>query len=188
MTRNLHFDLLAPLYDRVIAKRDAQVYLDLLRLPVNDWMLDVGGGTGRASALLRSSVRHLVVCDLSFFMLRQAQQKDAFLPVQARAQRLPFPDATFGRILVVDALHHFDDQAGAIHSLLRVLKPGGIMLIEEPDISRLPVKLVALMEKLALMGSHIHSAAEIMAMVRRAGAAAQIHSDGNNTVGVSAAK
>lgn len=44
---------------------------------------------------------------------------------------------------------------------VRVLKPGGRLVIEEPDINRFPVKLIALGEKLALMGSHFYSPQQI---------------------------
>jgi demethylmenaquinone methyltransferase/2-methoxy-6-polyprenyl-1,4-benzoquinol methylase len=65
------------------------------------------------------------------------------LPAQAHAERLPFPDASFDRVVVVDALHHFAHQREAVRDLLRALKSGGRLLIEEPDIHRLIVKFVA---------------------------------------------
>jgi demethylmenaquinone methyltransferase/2-methoxy-6-polyprenyl-1,4-benzoquinol methylase len=69
--------------------------------------------------------------------------------------------------MVMDALHHFPNQEKVIEELFRVVKPGGIILIEEPDINRLLVKLIAIAEKLALMGSHIHSPTEINKMMRK---------------------
>ena len=38
--------------------------------------------------------------------------------------------------------------------MFRVLKPGGVLVIEEPDIRTFGVKLIALAEKLLLMRSH----------------------------------
>jgi demethylmenaquinone methyltransferase/2-methoxy-6-polyprenyl-1,4-benzoquinol methylase len=102
-------------------------------------------------------------------MLRQAQMKGKLLPVQTRVEILPFPDASFERILVVDALHHFRDQRVATQELLRVLKPGGRLVIEEQDIDRLPIKILALLEKLILMRSHFHPSNEIADMVRTQG-------------------
>ncbi|OQY37129.1 MAG: hypothetical protein B6243_01300, partial [Anaerolineaceae bacterium 4572_5.2] len=67
-------------------------------------------------------------------------------------ERFPFPDNSFDRALVVDALHHFHNQEQAIAELVRVLKKGGRLVIEEPDIHRFAIKLVALAEKAALMG------------------------------------
>lgn len=159
-----HFGFLAPLYDRIIPPPDPARLRERLALPTAGRMLDAGGGTGRASAQLRPLVGGLMISDLSRPMLERA--RGVGHPVQSRAERLPFPDGSFDRVLVVDALHHFvGRQREAIADLLRVLKPGGRMVIEEPDINRFVVKLVALAETLALMRSHFYSPAEIRDMV-----------------------
>lgn len=173
-----HFDLLAPIYDWVIGPPDPARWRELLRLPVRGRLLDAGGGTGRVSSSLRSLVDELVIGDVSQKMLVQARRKNDLQPMQARVQRLPFPDASFERVLVVDALHHFGQQPQAIGELLRILKPAGRLVIEEPDINSVAVKLVAWAEKIALMGSHFHSPAEIRDMVTAHGVAAQIQHDG----------
>jgi len=148
-----HFDILAPVYDRLIGPPDPARLTALLRLPTDGWLLDAGGGTGRVAAGLRPFVGGLIISDQSRQMLRRAREKSTLLPVQAQVQRLPFPDGFFERILVVDALHHFFDQKAAMCELARVLAPGGRLVIEEPDIHRPAVKLVALAERMALMGS-----------------------------------
>lgn len=159
-----HFDLLAPLYDRLMPPPDPARLRALLRLPTDGWLLDIGGGTGRVSASLRPWVGKLVISDLSQPMLKQAQAKGNLYPIQARAEQLPFPDGAMDRILVVDAFHHFANQPSAAHELVRVLKPGGRLVIEEPDIVYLATKLIALGEKLALMHSRFLSAGEMRAM------------------------
>jgi demethylmenaquinone methyltransferase/2-methoxy-6-polyprenyl-1,4-benzoquinol methylase len=80
--------------------------------------------------------------------------------------------------MVIDALHHMDDQPGSVAELVRTLKPGGRMLIEEPDIKIFAVKLIALMEKLMLMKSYFHTPAEIEEIVALHGIKTQIASDG----------
>jgi ubiquinone/menaquinone biosynthesis C-methylase UbiE len=179
-----HFDLLAPIYDRFLRRPRVRRLRHLLKLPTDGRMLDAGGGTGRVSSTLRHLVGQLVVGDFSRGMLRQAQLKGNLRPVQMYVEVLPFPDLSFERILVVDALHHFRDQRGAIQELLRVLKPGGRMVIEEQDIHRFPIKIVALVEKLICMGSHFHSAEEIAEMIRAHGLPAHIVRDGHFLVWV----
>ena len=172
-----HFGYLAPIYDRLIGPPDPARLRELLRLPVAGRLLDAGGGTGRVSSQLRLLVDNLGISDFSEQMLRQAQAK-GISPTQTRVERLPFPAESFERVLVVDALHHFHHQPAAIRDLIRVLKPGGRLVIEEPDINRFGVKLIALAEKLLLMGSHFHSPAEIREMVAAHGLPARIETDG----------
>ena len=175
-----HFDIIASVYDRLIGPPDTARLRKYLKLPAKGWLLDGGGGTGRVSSHLSALVDQVVVSDLSHRMLRKARDKH-IKPVQAHAERLPFTDACFDRVLVVDALHHFCDQHDAISDLLRVLKAGGRMVIEEPDYARKGVKILALMEKMMLMRSRFHSPEKIKSMIASHGVAAQIKRDGRYT-------
>ena len=183
MPVNRHFDLLAAFYDRVIRPPDAERLARLLNLPAGGWMLDAGGGTGRVASALCDMVDRLVISDLSQPMLRQTALKSpgpegALIPTQARVERLPFADGTFNRILVVDAFHHFGDQTRAAEELARVLRPGGRLVIEEPDIRHFSVKVIALAETLALMGSRFRSPAAIREMLEEEGLDARIETEG----------
>lgn len=172
-----HFDLLAPLYDRVIGPPDHAQLRTLLGLPTAGRLLDAGGGTGRATAQIRSLAREFVLLDQSLPMLRQAQAK-GLATLRGDVARMPFPDHSFDRIVVVDSLHHFVDARAAVTDMLRVLRPGGRLVIEEPDTQHRVVRLLALAERLALMDSHFFSAAEIRAMALAQGAQARIEADG----------
>jgi demethylmenaquinone methyltransferase/2-methoxy-6-polyprenyl-1,4-benzoquinol methylase len=173
-----HFDIIAPFYDRVIHKLDLNRLTDLLKLPARGRMLDAGGGTGRVSSRLRSLIDEIVVCDLSLSMLKQAKKKGRLLTVQTHVEQLPFPNESFERIVVVDALHHFCDQRESIRELLRVLKTGGRLVLEEPNIDNFIIKWVALAEKLALMRSVFYSSDEIVDMIKDQGFNARVESYG----------
>ena len=182
MPINVLFDLLAPIYDRVIREPSIADLKQHLKLPNDGWLLDAGGGTGRVSSQIRSCVGRLVIADLSRPMLKQASRKQDCCFLQTSTDRLPFNSQSINRILVVDALHHFNDQFTAISEFMRILKPGGRLLIQEPDIHHPAVKMVAVMEKLALMGSHFHPWQEIKAMGETLGYNPQVHLDQGHTV------
>lgn len=157
---NSHFNLLAPIYDRVIPFTRLDQMLKVLDLPCAGSLLDAGGGTGRVAEALRAHVGWIVVADVSYGMLAQAHQKE--LPATStQTEFLPFPAETFDRVLMVDALHHVHDQANTVRELFRVLKFGGRLVIEEPDLRTFGVKLIAVAEKLALMRSHFLAPAQI---------------------------
>jgi demethylmenaquinone methyltransferase/2-methoxy-6-polyprenyl-1,4-benzoquinol methylase len=174
-----HFDFIAPLYDRIVRLPVSSRLCELLKLPTDGILLDAGGGTGRVSSRLRSVVEKLIICDFSLPMLKQAQAKHGLYSVQTRAEQLPFDDGTFDRVIVVDALHHFFDQQAAIRDLIRVLKPEGRLVIEEPDRNRWIVKILVVAEKMAFMRSRIHTMTEILDMVTAEGMTACIeHGNG----------
>jgi len=166
-----HFSLAAPFYERVIGTAlDPTELCRRLALPTPGRLLDAGGGTGRVAQTLRGKAGQIIVSDPSPGMLQQAALKDGLWPVRAHAEHLPFADATFARIIVVDAFHHFRNQREAVAELWRVLAPGGRLVIEEPNINAWPVKLVALVERLALMQSRIVSPNDMGQMLRSVGA------------------
>jgi demethylmenaquinone methyltransferase/2-methoxy-6-polyprenyl-1,4-benzoquinol methylase len=162
-----HFHLIAPFYDRIFSGLRTDRLRALLGLPMSGWLLDVGGGTGRVARTLHGAGQ-VVILDVSVGMLRQARNK-GLLVVMGEAEALPFRRETFSRVLMVDAFHHLRDQAAAAAELLRVLARGGRLVVEEMDIERLPVKLVALGEKLLLMRSHMRSSAVMRRMFETAG-------------------
>jgi ubiquinone/menaquinone biosynthesis C-methylase UbiE len=169
-----HFDHMASIYDRLAPSPDLARWRDLLRLPALGSLLDAGGGTGRVSYHLRQWAGQVVICDFSLPMLRRAKAKTGIHPVRAVAEQLPFPDEAFDRVIVVDALHHFGRQEGTVKELARVLKKGGRIVVEEPDITRFVVKLSALLERLALMQSKFHSPADIQRMLRAEGLSTEV--------------
>ena len=149
-----HFNFLAPWYDRVIQPKDPQKLIAIADLPVEGTILDAGGGTGRIAQVLIGQAQRVFVSDPSLGMLQQAKPKAGLNLVCSHAENLSFSGKFFERVLMVDAFHHVCDQILTAQELWRVLMPGGKLVIEEPDIRLLSIKLVAIAEKLALMRSH----------------------------------
>jgi ubiquinone/menaquinone biosynthesis C-methylase UbiE len=169
-----HFDHIASIYDRLVPSPDLARWRDLLQLPTGGTLLDAGGGTGRVSYCLKQWAGPVVVCDFSLPMLKRAKTKIGIHPVRANVERLPFPDDVFDRVIVVDAFHHFGHQKRTMKELVRVLKRGGRIVIEEPNITRFVVKLSALVERLALMKTNFPSPAVLQHMFRVEGLSAEI--------------
>ncbi len=169
-----HFDLLAPLYDRLIRPPADSRLNEVAGLPARGRLLDAGGGTGRIAERLRDQIDQIVIADSSLKMLKQAHIKGGFDAVGCHTEVLPFPDGSFERIIVVDAYHHLTNQGSSLAEFWRVLAPGGRLVIEEPDIDRFAVKLIAIGEKIAFMRSHFVRAERIAERLARMGANAAV--------------
>ena len=71
-----HFEIIAPLYDRVFQIQEPENLIGYLNLPISGALLDAGGGTGRVSETMRELASSIVIADLSIEMLRAADDKD----------------------------------------------------------------------------------------------------------------
>jgi len=151
-----HFALVAPYYDRIFRRTNVDDLARYLDPDVSHRVLDVGGGTGRVARYLIGSVRQICVLDPSLGMLAEGQRRGICI-TQGEAEALPYPSAIFDRIIMVDAFHHLCDQERAAAELMRVLAPGGKLVVEEPDIAHPAVRIVALGERLMLMRSRFRA-------------------------------
>ncbi len=171
-----HFGFLASSYERLITVSEPLKLLEFLDPPQSGTVLDAGGGTGRVAQFLGRKSRLIVVADPSQKMLRYASRKDSLRCVQSPGETLPFPSGSFDRVTIVDALHHVHDRSGVAAELWRVLKPGGRIVIEEPDIRTFAVKLIAIGETLLLMGSHFLTPDQIAGLFPKPDSAVRIES------------
>ena len=104
-------------------------------------ILDIAGGTGDLTARFSRIVGptgKVVLADINESMLKVGRDRllDRGIAgnvetVQADAQYLPFPDNTFDCITIAFGLRNVTDKDLALRSMLRVLKPGGRLLVLE---------------------------------------------------------
>jgi ubiquinone/menaquinone biosynthesis C-methylase UbiE len=102
-------------------------------------ILDVGAGTGRTAIPLARSGATVVALDLTLEMLHVLRRKTAGQPGlerlyigRANARQMPINNDSFDVVVSTRFVHLFDslDQLSLIHEMHRVLKPGGVLLIE----------------------------------------------------------
>jgi demethylmenaquinone methyltransferase/2-methoxy-6-polyprenyl-1,4-benzoquinol methylase len=142
------FDSVAPNYDLMNDLMSAGAHrlwkrftLSLTHLRPGQRALDVAGGTGDLAVGLARQVGAsglVVLSDINAAMLQHGRDRlmnQGFVRnvccVQANAQRLPFPAASFDCITIGFGLRNVTDQSAALKSMAAALKPGGQLLILE---------------------------------------------------------
>jgi ubiquinone/menaquinone biosynthesis C-methylase UbiE len=123
----------------------AEPFLDALAPQVNPLVLDVATGTGRLplALSLHPDFRGFTIgVDLSRQMLHHAintlhphEERAAF--IHAPAENLPFPDHTFDAVTCLEALEFMVNPQAVLAELVRVLRPGGLLLITQRINTRL---------------------------------------------------
>ena len=130
-----NFDTIARTYDRL--NRLMTLGLDrcwrkrALR-GVQGNVLDVAGGTGDMAVSLVERGCTVTGIDLSEEMLSIARQKAPMVTFMiADAEHLPFPDASFDAVTCAFGVRNFVHLEQGLNEMLRVLKPGGQLVIIE---------------------------------------------------------
>ena len=129
------YDRLAKIYDRrwqsYISKTLTFLY-DWSQLSPHDRILDVACGTGEFARQVRSHhpAQPITGVDLSAAMLEVAREKCPTVDFQqATVKALPFPDHQFDVVVSANAFHYFDPVALALTEMVRVVRPGGRVII-----------------------------------------------------------
>ena len=100
-------------------------------------VLDVAGGDGYWAGQARRRGARAVAIDIAAGKLRRGRElASAPSLVLGDALRLPFPDASFDRVMSICAIEHFDDGPQALSEMARVLAPGGELVMSADTLSR----------------------------------------------------
>jgi len=98
---------------------------------------DVGAGTGFMTAGIADQVGQVHVVDASPSMLEVARKNLAAHSNidfhEAEVSHLPFPDDALDVVFANMVLHHCPDPMAAIREMVRVIKPGGRLMISDLD-------------------------------------------------------
>ncbi len=99
-------------------------------------LLEIGAGAGRMTPRYQG-FREIVLLDYAHSQLRLARQRLGEGPketlyryVVANAYTLPFPAGFFDAATMIRTLHHMADPLRVLREVRRVLRPGGVFLLE----------------------------------------------------------
>jgi ubiquinone/menaquinone biosynthesis C-methylase UbiE len=102
--------------------------------------LDVGTGKGLLAIALARRAGRVTTIDTSADEQQIARARalreglaDRITFVTGDAASLPFPDAAFGLVAMMNVLHHLASPSPVLDEMVRVLAPGGHLLIGEFD-------------------------------------------------------
>lgn len=108
-------------------------------LSPTDKCLDLGCGPGGFLALMAPLCRTIVGADIVPSFLKECQemiQRKSIAnaeTVQLEKGKLPFGDGEFDKVVMIDTIHHLEENEKTLREVARVLKPGGLFLIFEPN-------------------------------------------------------
>ncbi len=142
MNRKQFFDMHAKKWDTFVAmglmhriKRDIVPYLGIKK---GFNILDVGCGTGILLPLLKAragSNGEITALDYSKPMIKQAKEKygSGYKYLCAKAEDTGLKKNTYDLAVCFSAFPHFPNKLKALKELLRILKPGGKIVIAHVD-------------------------------------------------------
>ncbi len=135
------YDLMNDLMSAGIHRVWKRFTIELSGVRKGNSVLDIAGGTGDLAAKFSRIVGpegRVVLADINQSMLEVGRDKlldtghqGNIEFVQADAQFLPFPDDSFDCITIAFGLRNVTEKETALRSMLRVLKPGGRLLVLE---------------------------------------------------------
>jgi SAM-dependent methyltransferase len=107
-------------------------------------ILDVACGMGELSLLIARRGAEVFGLDMSEAAIEAAERlsRKVKIPCEFRvgdAQKLPYPDGYFDKIVCSSSLEHFEDDSLAVGEMRRVLKNGGRVVLTT-DSFTLPIK------------------------------------------------
>lgn len=136
-----NYDLMNDLMSGGIHRLWKRVTIEMSGVRPGHKVLDIAGGTGDLAAKFSRIVGSegtVVLADINDSMLKVGRDRLVDRGItenvrfsQADAQYLPFPDNTFDVITIAFGLRNVTDKDMALRSMLRVLKPGGKLLVLE---------------------------------------------------------
>ena len=95
-------------------------------------VLDLAAGTGTSSVPFATAGAVVVPTDFSLGMLQVGKRREPYLPfVAGDGMHLPFRDACFDAATISFGLRNINDRMAGLREILRVVRPGGRLVVCE---------------------------------------------------------
>lgn len=105
-------------------------------LPPNAKVLDAGAGHGVLAIALKDSNFHAEASDLHKGLAIFDAEQVPYHTWHLEAENAPFADNSFDAVILSQTIEHFTySPLQPLKEIVRILRPGGIMIIDAPNIS-----------------------------------------------------
>lgn len=134
------YDLIAEEFDSIMNRYDVERRLNVVFDQLLDHLdlkgrrlLDAGCGTGLFSVQAAKRGATVVSLDCGKNLLRETRRKGITAVVAGDAARMPVRDGAFDVVVSSECVEHTPSPAATVQELVRVLRPGGWLVVTCPN-------------------------------------------------------
>jgi ubiquinone/menaquinone biosynthesis C-methylase UbiE len=172
ITCDYYFEQIGGNFDKWMSDYDVYRRITLIRKYLGNKALgksclEVGCGTGKISGAIADLVGTLTVSDISEKLAREVGDRISVSWMQQDACALSIPDNSFDVVISSECIEHVPDPVKALREMVRVLKPGGFLVVTTPNKVWYPVLWLSMVTRIRkFAGREIwlfpHAAANIL--------------------------
>jgi ubiquinone/menaquinone biosynthesis C-methylase UbiE len=120
------------LIEALLAKRDSETIVALLRPSGTDTVADLGAGYGYVASKVADQSKALIAIEPDRRRARHMHRTHPNLDcISAVGEAIPFRNSSFDKSYAKKSLHHMTDLDQALQELNRIMKPTGCLMIHE---------------------------------------------------------
>ena len=112
--------------------------VELLELPINSTVADIGAGTGNYSNAIAARNYQVIAIEPSEVMQSQKKSHPQVTWLTASAEKIPLADNAVDGVIVMLALHHFQSITESIQEINRIVTGDGKIVIFAFEQSKIP--------------------------------------------------